>query len=43
MDAVILGTAKANSTDSEKMIVVTADKALKAGMDKINYPHVSIA
>ena len=43
MDAVILGTSKANSKDSEKMIVVTADKALKAGMDEINYPHVSIA
>ena len=42
MDAVILGTAKANSTDSEKMVVVTADKALKAGMDKINYPYISI-
>lgn len=43
MDAMILGTAKANSTDTETMIVVTADRALKAGMDKINYPHVSIA
>lgn len=43
MDAVILGTAKANSSDTETMVVVTADKALKAGMDKINYPHVSIA
>lgn len=42
MDAMILGTAKANSTESEKMIVVTADKALKAGMNKIHYPHVSI-
>ncbi|MCM1086541.1 MAG: PIN domain-containing protein [Muribaculaceae bacterium] len=43
MDAVILGTAKANSSDTEIMVVVTADKALKAGMDKINYPHISIA
>lgn len=43
MDAVILGTAKANSSDAETMVVVTADKALKAGMDKINYPHMSIA
>lgn len=43
MDAIILGTAKANSSDTELMIVVTADKALKAGMDKIDYPHVSIA
>lgn len=42
MDAVILGTAKANSSDDETMVVVTADKGLKAGMDKINYPHVSI-
>ncbi|MCM1173746.1 MAG: PIN domain-containing protein [Blautia sp.] len=43
MDAVILGTAKANSSDTETMIVVTADKALKAGMDKIKYPYMSIA
>lgn len=43
MDAVILGTAKAYSTDAETMVVVTADKALIAGMDKINYPHMSIA
>lgn len=42
MDAMILGTAKVNSSDDETMIVVTADRALKAGMDKINYPHVSI-
>lgn len=42
MDAMILGTAKANSTDHATMIVVTSDKALKAGMDKINYPHLSI-
>lgn len=42
MDAVILGTAKANSSDTETMIVVTADKGLKAGMHKIGYPHVSI-
>lgn len=43
MDAVILGTAKANSSNTDIMVVVTADKALKAGMDKINYPYVSIA
>lgn len=43
MDAVILGTAKANSSDTEIMVVVTADKGLKAGMDKIKYPYVSIA
>ena len=42
MDAIILGTAKANSSDSETMVVVTADKALKAGMAQINYPYVSI-
>ena len=42
MDAVILGTAKANSSDDDIMVVVTADKGMKAGMDKINYPHVSI-
>lgn len=42
MDAVILGTAKANSSDDDTMVVVTADKGLKAGMSKINFPHVSI-
>lgn len=42
MDAVVLGTAKANSSDTEVMVVVTADKGLKAGMDKIHYPHISI-
>lgn len=41
MDAMILGTAKANSKVNEKMIVVTADKGLKAGMDKIEYPHIA--
>lgn len=43
MDAMIVGTAKVNSTDAETMIVVTADRALMAGMDRINYPHISIA
>lgn len=42
MDAIILGTAKANSEENNEMIVVTADKALKAGMDKICYPHISV-
>lgn len=42
MDAIILGTAKANSSEDEQMIVVTADKGLKAGMDRIHYPNVSI-
>ncbi len=42
MDAVVLGTAKVNSSDGEMMIVVTADKGLKAGMNQINYPHISI-
>lgn len=41
MDAMILGTAKAYSTNESKMVVVTADKALKAGMEKIGYPSVS--
>ena len=41
MDAMILGTAKANSNEEKKMIVVTADKGLKAGMDKIEYPYIT--
>lgn len=41
MDAMIFGTAKANSTEEDKMIIVTADKGLKAGMNKVNYPHLT--
>ena len=41
MDAMILGTAKAYSTEESGMVVVTADKALKAGMRRIGYPAVS--
>ena len=41
MDAMILGTAKANSTEGKEMMVVTADKGFKAGMTRINYPHIS--
>lgn len=42
MDSIIVGTAMAYSDDNKKMIVVTADKGLKAGMDKIGYPHISV-
>ena len=42
MDSIIVGTALANSSEQDKMIVVTADKALKAGMDAIDFPHVSV-
>ena len=42
MDAMMLGTAKAHSTEEKKMIVVTADKGFKAGMDRIGFPHISI-
>ncbi len=42
MDAMILGTARAYSSENEEMIVVTADKALKAGMRRVGYPFVSI-
>lgn len=42
MDAMILGTAKVNSTEIEHMIVVTADKALKSAMDKISYPYITL-
>lgn len=42
MDSIIVGTALANSNEGNKMVVVTADKALKAGMDQINFPHISI-
>lgn len=42
MDAMILGTAKAYSTSDSKIIIVTADKGLKAGMEKIAYPFVSL-
>lgn len=43
MDSIIVGTAMANSDESNPMIVVTADKALKAGMNKIDYPHISVS
>lgn len=43
MDAMILGTAKAHSTENNQMIVVTADKGLKAGMDRISYPHITFS
>ena len=43
MDAMILGTAKANSSEATQMVVVTADRGLKAGMDRINYPHIRLA
>ena len=42
MDAMIVGTARAYSTADEEMIVVTADKALKAGMGKAGYPFISL-
>lgn len=41
MDAMILGTARAYSAAEEEMIVVTADKALKAGMRRVGYPFIS--
>lgn len=41
MDAMILGTAKAYSSDESGIVVVTADKALKAGMGRIGYPFIS--
>lgn len=43
MDSIIVGTAMANSIEGEQMIVVTADKAMKAGMDKVKYPHISVS
>lgn len=43
MDSIIVGTAMANSVENDQMIVVTADKAMKAGMDKIHYPHISVS
>lgn len=43
MDAMILGTAIAYSTEEKKMVVVTADKGLKAGMDRISYPHITFS
>ena len=42
MDSIILGTAKAYSSSEEDIVVVTADKGLKAGMRAINYPHESL-
>lgn len=42
MDSIIVGTALANSDEECKMVVVTADKALKAGMNKIDFPHISV-
>lgn len=43
MDAVILGTAKAFSTDNkQQIIVVTGDKAFKAAMECIEYPCMSL-
>lgn len=42
MDSIIVGTAIANSEEECKMVVVTADKALKRGMEKIHYPHISV-
>ena len=42
VDAMIVGTARAYSTADEEMIVVTADKALKAGMGKAGYPFISL-
>lgn len=42
MDSIIVGTALANSNKENKMIVVTADKALKAGMLKINHSCISL-
>ena len=41
MDAMILGTAKAYSA-TDPMVVVTADKGLKAGMKKIGFPFISL-
>ena len=42
MDSIIVATAIANSDEDCKMVVVTADKALRAGMDKIDFPHISV-
>lgn len=42
MDAIIVATALANSDEKDEMVVVTADKALKAGMEKILCPHISV-
>lgn len=42
MDAMILGTAKAYSEENDEIIVVTADKGLKSGMDKVKFPHISL-
>lgn len=42
MDAMILGTARAYSTDEDEMIVVTADKVLKAGMGRAGYPFILV-
>lgn len=43
MDSIIVGTALANSEKDSQMVVVTADRALKAGMDKIGYPNISVS
>lgn len=42
MDSIIVGTALAYSDEDNKIVVVTADKALKAGMEKIDFPHISV-
>lgn len=42
MDSIIVATAITNFDEDCKMVVVTADKALKAGMDKIAFPHISV-
>ena len=41
MDAMLLSTAKVYSTNEKKMVIVTADKGFKAGMDRIDYPHIT--
>ncbi|MDD6615706.1 MAG: PIN domain-containing protein [Lachnospiraceae bacterium] len=42
MDAMILGTASAYSEQGNEMIVVTADKGLKAGMNRIGFSYLSL-
>lgn len=42
MDSMILGTAKAYSDNDNKMLIVTADKGLKAGLKKIDFPFMSL-
>lgn len=42
MDAIIVGTAQAYSDDKEKFIVVTADKAMIAGLKECGYLYVDL-